>query len=483
MAAVTRFFLAIGLAWNNNAHWSASSNGAGGASYPVAGDTAIFDDFSGNCTLTANAAALLLKLGDTGGAYTGTFNANASDVALGTGGLDCTDGTGATISMGTNSTWTITGGTFDYSAIGTIIRVSSTVEFNGTCVWNAKSGQLLHDVTVASGAVVVATAFGGISITVVNVLDVTGKITVTAGDQLNPGGGADIHLRAGAVIDGGGDLVIAPAVSGHGLLTYDATASIETAAFRIDRPVSGGVIVPGAFPPTTIVNFGSGNKIWEPNAGTYTFESLVLRAGGSAGSSMKIDTTVNPGATLIVTGTTTFLLNNDADVEVDDTGVATNWTFQGDVVHTEGAGAIIWTPGSGTITLSGTVAQNIDFGGLTVEAIVIDNASGTVTFGDALTTAAFTAQPNASIAGAVSITVQRNFALNGTSGNEITFNGPDLDVTGTAVAHFTTATDSDASAGTKVTATDNCVDGTGNTNWDFSIEAFRYYYDQQEATA
>ncbi|KKK95279.1 hypothetical protein LCGC14_2674430 [marine sediment metagenome] len=81
MAAVTRFFLAIGLAWDNIAHWSASSGGAGGASFPVAGDTAIFDDFSGNCTLTANAAALLLKLGDTGGAYTGTFNGGGQDVA------------------------------------------------------------------------------------------------------------------------------------------------------------------------------------------------------------------------------------------------------------------------------------------------------------------------------------------------------------------------------------------------------------------
>ena len=38
---------------------------------------------------------------------------------------------------------------------------------------------------------------------------------------------------------------------------------------------------------------------------------------------------------------------------------------------------------------------------------------------------------------------------------------------GTAVAHYTTATNSNASAGTKVTATDNCTDGTGNTNWDF----------------
>ena len=49
----------------------------------------------------------------------------------------------------------------------------------------------------------------------------------------------------------------------------------------------------------------------------------------------------------------------------------------------------------------------------------------------------------------------------------ITWNGPDLDVTGTAVAKYTTATNSDASAGTQVDATDNCTDGTGNTNWNF----------------
>jgi len=53
----------------------------------------------------------------------------------------------------------------------------------------------------------------------------------------------------------------------------------------------------------------------------------------------------------------------------------------------------------------------------------------------------------------------------------------DLDITGTAVAHYTTATDSNAEAGTgtgtEVTATDNCTDGTGNTGWVFAAAGTR----------
>lgn len=52
----------------------------------------------------------------------------------------------------------------------------------------------------------------------------------------------------------------------------------------------------------------------------------------------------------------------------------------------------------------------------------------------------------------------------------ITWNGPDLDVTGTATADWVVVTNSDASAGTAITCTD-CTDSGGNTNWTFEAAA------------
>ena len=59
-----------------------------------------------------------------------------------------------------------------------------------------------------------------------------------------------------------------------------------------------------------------------------------------------------------------------------------------------------------------------------------------------------------------------NLDINGLTGSHVTWEGVDLDVTGTATADYTDVSDSDASAGTEVTASNSSNDG-GNTNWNF----------------
>jgi hypothetical protein len=92
--------------------------------------------------------------------------------------------------------------------------------------------------------------------------------------------------------------------------------------------------------------------------------------------------------------------------------------------------------------------------------------TGAMTFNGALTV-------NVNVAGIMTvtgsdlITIGGNFAITGSATNTCVWTGLDLDITGTAVAQWTTVTNSDASAGTNVTATDNCTDGGGNTGWTF----------------
>lgn len=72
----TRFLIATGN-WNATAIWSTSSGGAGGASYPVLGDTVNLNAASGTRTLTVNVSAACGTMNVTG-ACTCTLTLNAT---------------------------------------------------------------------------------------------------------------------------------------------------------------------------------------------------------------------------------------------------------------------------------------------------------------------------------------------------------------------------------------------------------------------
>lgn len=169
-----------------------------------------------------------------------------------------------------------------------------------------------------------------------------------------------------------------------------------------------------------------------------------------------------------------------------------NLEFRGNVTVTKvtgDGGDVSWTKGTGTITFSGTSAQSINWAGLTIEDIIVNKSSQTVTVStnnfttDSITFTSGTFDVSTltvTCSGAMSIAanftvnassggkfiVGGNFSINGTSGNIVTWNGPDLTISGTAAASYASVTNSDASGGTEVTATNSTNNG-GNTNWNF----------------
>ncbi len=439
--------------------------------------TGIIDLQSGDFELGANSSMYGLAIsGDT------DLDAVTFDLAIGASGLDCEFGGSAIISMG-SGTWTVTGGTFDYQDIGTLNDDSSTIVFVGVCSWIAKTNIEVRTVNIANNGTTTKT--GGTAI--VKVLVAVGNDAILLCNTNVNVSAAELTTGTNSRVGGVGAIVMSPVGSGQGYTSRGAGTTLDVALFAM-RPIATSPDLPAGVYSSAVVIYNSAANagLLVPDSGAYLFDSLELESRNDTGP-LTLDLKTN-GPTITVAGELLIDIDNDADITVDNNGGSGKWVLQGNVNYDNaGAGAdgvLVWNAGGGSssMLLSGTNAQNVDFNGQTVEAITITKASGTVTFGDDFTTAAFTGGPNASITGAVLITVQGNFALNGTSGNEITFNGPDLDVTGTAVAHFTTATNSDASAGTKVTATDNCVDGTGNTNWLFAHHA-AWYYRAQEALA
>ena len=455
--------------WNDAGNWDAA--------VPTSVDDVIFDGTSTDaCTCDVAIDVLSLTVAAAYNAAKFDFGDNTYAHAIGTGGalfaggneVDCGD---ATITCD---------GSFNNKDQTTWTRDASTVVLTGT--GKSITGHLSKDffnLTFLNGSSITVSSSTSTRIDVQGTLTIDG--TVTLDKRLSVVVDGDMVIGANADISGVADLFFLLSNATHGLTSVHASATISCKV-QFRASVAGTRCVPfttsGVFQLEAV---GAENTLLQLDAlGDYVFGEICFDNDGTG--LVTLDNATN-GPASITCGDLTCDMAGTGHILVDGTDKGTDWTITGDVIQIEGSsGRLTWTPGTGDMTFSGTVAQAIDFNGQTVEAITIDNASGTVTFGDAVTTAAFTGEPNASIAGAVLITVQGNFALNGTSGNEITFNGPDLAVTGTAVAHFTTATDSDASAGTKVTATDNCVDGTGNTNWLFAHHA-AWYYRAQEAVA
>ena len=190
------------------------------------------------------------------------------------------------------------------------------------------------------------------------------------------------------------------------------------------------------------------------------------------------------------TGTATF----------DNSVYNPSFIVRGDISFTTAGGAIVYTKGTGSYTLSGGNAQSIDFNGFTIEDLEIDKTGGTVTLGDSFTTDSFagtagTADPNGktvTTTGACDWASGFDFdsaadCMNGCSwvvGGNFSADSQTLkataswtlSVTGTATATNVDVQYSDASGGTTIDASDGtCTNSGNNQNWSFGNRRRRFF--------
>lgn len=107
-SALNRFWVGGTGTWDaaTTTHWSATSNGAGGASVPTSSDIVTFDNLSGGGVVTVNTNFSVSQL--IIGTHTGTLDLSVNNNSV-TIGIFNGSGTGVrTLNMG-NGTWTITG--------------------------------------------------------------------------------------------------------------------------------------------------------------------------------------------------------------------------------------------------------------------------------------------------------------------------------------------------------------------------------------
>ncbi len=484
-----RFYLGPG-DWNDNANWSVESGGAGGASFPTITENAIFDDNSGNCTLDAAAAALSISVPN----YTGTLDAATFDVDIGSGGLDCTDGGGAALDLG-SGTWTC-GGDFDYEDVGSFTRGTSKLVMTGgaaTIKGADSTVNTLYDLTINALAVVT----GEEHVYVYNDIKISGTLDMNANKTLTVV--YDIYIYEGGTLSGdaGSVLYVPGAIAGIGFKTMAGTCSIDVIKLRNSQ---SGFLLPAAVYDSQLwllpLSAGYSLKL----TGSHTFNSLLLEIYSSYDSGDPFTLDGSEITTLTVLGDVQFHLDGEATLVVDNSGGAADWNIGGDV-YADGTAASpswTWTKGTGTITLDGSGNQSIDFNDQAIEALVIANTGGEVTFSGGCTGTSFNAQtgdfdPNGqtlettgaftiaagvnlisaaqgtALWDGVALTVGGTFAVQGNPGDDCNLQGDGgwtLDAAAAGTVNNVTVSGCDADAGVDITAR-NSLDGSGNSSWIF----------------
>lgn len=429
--------------WNDTANWSASSGGAGGASVPGSADVAIFDlNGNGDCQLNVSIDVQKLDIRDSTATIDGaTDNLNHS---IGSGGLVSSGGT-ATLQLG-NGTWSVAAG-WNHRFLSDLVPGNSTISMTGTGEYQAGADEC-NNLTVSG---TVTTTGGGTSA-------IGGTLTVATGGALTTESRAtpaDLKIQSSATLTVNSELTVPSFSQFDGTLNGSSTFSIS----------AGGTGNTYNWPAGSYgcnVEMTGNNSTNILAAGIFTFEKQLKCDSERAGRDLNVDAATN-----------------NPNVE-----------FQGDLVLVL-TGTFSWTKGTGTITFSGSANQNVNFNGEAVEDIDIDKTAGTVTLTgnvdtDSLTGTAGTldinsntldSTGNVTIAAGFSVSdtgqagtiiCGGNFALNGASGNTVTWTDADLTITGTATATWSVVSGSDASGGTEVDASDGTnTDNGGNVNWDF----------------
>src|SRR3989344_8815304 len=201
-ATVSRYWILGPGNWDDTAHWSLSTGGAGGASAPVAGQEAHFDRYSGGGTVTLNAAVDVSGL-HLSSAYTGTLLQTSNKITVGTGNLMIGSGRilGGTAALSLSGSYTQTGGivshqnTFTLSGSLTVTKPGSTTSpatsftSTGTTVFDGKVDQkLIHGESATLSLKTVTlnnTGAGTADDLIVNMsggLNLSGALTITLGN-------------------------------------------------------------------------------------------------------------------------------------------------------------------------------------------------------------------------------------------------------------------------------------------------------------
>ncbi|MBX2965512.1 MAG: hypothetical protein KF845_05145 [Cyclobacteriaceae bacterium] len=304
--------------WSDPANWSTGSGGAGGASVPIAGNTAIFNNLgSGDCILDISPSLTAITINAT---FTGIIDLPGNRTLTTTGtntfaGGTINSGTGATLALDVSGTTTFSGTQFDVPVDGSTAGLNfSGSTFNGTV-----------------------------------------NITKTDNNNYNGQGGNTFNNTLTVTTLGGGELRFAvtnPDTFSDVILNINGTGSIALARDAAGTQFNGNI---------TVNYNGTGNALFGSNGGTSTLAdtrtvSVTCGASGCRNLSLANFTQVgstpqsltlsgNPGARLTLGPNSAF----NAPLIFTSEGIIFNSsTFNETSVFTQTGSASIGSRGGNT---------------------------------------------------------------------------------------------------------------------------------------
>ena len=319
--------------WNATSTWSATSGGASGASFPVAGDV-VFIEGNRNVTITANAACTSLSIASGSSLTVGGFNLTVS---------------GTTTISGT-LTYNNTAGTKTYTGL---VTINSGGNWNNTA--NSPitfRGGIINNGTFNAGT--------GVQTFSTNNQSVSGTISISSATV------------TGITLTNNGTLSITTALAGNGGLTQGANDNLSLG---------------GTTTITTLTATASGNTVVYNGAAQtvkgITYQNLNLDGSGTktlgAATTTNGTLTVNNGVGFALS---TFLLTINGDLISDGTvsgttgGVTIGGTANQNIGGFTTTGTVIMSKTASTATFTG----NVNASGLT-----INGSGGTLNLGAGLT--------------------------------------------------------------------------------------------------
>lgn len=372
--------------WNDPANWSTTAGGAGGASVPGAGNTAIFNNLgSGTCILDISPNLSAITVNAT---FTGTIDLPGNRTLTTTGtntfaGGTVSSGTGATLSLNASGVTTFSGTQFNVPVNGS----TAGLNFNGS-VFNGTVNLTKTDNATYSGQ-------GG------NTFNSTLTVTTLGGGELrfgftNPDIFSDVTLN----INGTGSIIMARNAAGNQfngniVINYNSTGSAlfgpngGTSALANTRTISvscgasgcrnlslANFTQVGATPqsltlsgnPNATLTLGPNSTFNAPL--TFTSEELVFNSSTFASTCVFTQTGSNSIGSRGGNVFQTVTFNNAGPGDIH---LGTNAADAGDIFN---GNVIFNNSGGGRIRIGSNTADNIFHGNLTLNnTSVVDVAS------------------------------------------------------------------------------------------------------------
>ena len=277
--------------WNVNATWSATSGGAPGASFPVAGDNAFIE---GGFTVTVNVASACANLSIANGSIlnAGGFNLTVNGTTVVNGTINHTSAAGTKIFTGLV---TIAGvGIWNNTAFNAPITLRGGISNAGT--FNAGTG--IYTFNTNNQPLTGTLSIPNVTVTGITV---TNNGTLTVGTALGGSGGLTQAVNATLNIGGTSAITTLTAANNGNTVNFDGAAQTVKVSSYWDLNISG-----------------SGNKTMAGNvtvggtliltAGTFTVGANTLTLNGPTIAGTPANLVTTAASSLVFGGTTAGVL-------------------------------------------------------------------------------------------------------------------------------------------------------------------------------